>query len=117
MTTFGLSELCDLETAVRRVEDLAASQEISEAARAAVAFAASDLIGVIDLTPGPVAAALTGEPVDIDATAAACVRVLENLVCDLCDPTAIGLSPMDVVIVSAAIGDASRFITSLSQVA
>lgn len=114
MTTFGLSELCDLEAAVRRVEDLAASPDISEEARVAVAVAASDLVAVMDLNPGPTAAALAGEPVDIDATASACVRALENLVCDLCDPAATGLSPMDVVVVSAAIGDASRFITALA---
>lgn len=116
MTEFGLGELCDLEAAVRRVEDLAASPDISAAARDAVAFAMSDLVEVMDLNPGPVARALAGEPVDVDATATACVRALENLVVDLCDPAAVGMNPMDVVVVSAAIGGASRFISSLMAV-
>jgi hypothetical protein len=110
----SLTDLVDLESAARRVEDLVLDARLSPAARAEVAWYMSDLVEHMDLAPGPVASALEGRPVDVDGTAEAITGCLSQLAASLADPTSTGWNPMDRVVVASAIGDAVRFVEAFS---
>jgi hypothetical protein len=111
--TIGLAGMNTVESAVRRLDELTSSPNLSEEGRATIAWALSDLVPVICMDPGPTSEAFTDETFDVSAAGEAMRAALGTLVTDLCDPIAHGLSPMDVVTISAAIGDAAALLPEL----
>ena len=111
----SLTDLVDLESAARRVEDLVADSRLSPEARDEVAWYMSDLVDHLDLTPGPVAQVLAGDDVDVYVASGAITGVLASLAASLADPSSTGWNPMDRVVVAAAIGDAVRFLGAFSN--
>jgi hypothetical protein len=112
---FSLTDLCELEAAVRRVEALAASPQLSEAARVMVSFTMSELTPTLELDPGPLADVFAGEDVDVEQVCSTLVSVLETTVGELhFGIAASDIVLTDVIVVAAALGDAAAHIPALS---